>query len=71
MLTKIVNHVIEKFAADPSGDAPRFEFLGYVEPDNIAAGAQAVFYCDGNSYKVVCDYYTREVVIEQQTYSRS
>lgn len=71
MITKIVNHVIEKFAADPSGDAPRFEYLGYIDPENVELGAQAGFYCDGNSYVATCNYFTREVVIEKQTYSRS
>jgi hypothetical protein len=71
MLTKIVNHVIGKFADGTPSEAPFFTYLGYVEPDNVAAGAQASFNCDGNSYKVTCDYYTREVVIEQVTYSRS
>lgn len=71
MIAKIVNTVIEKFAADPAGDAPRFEYLGYCDPENVELGAQAVFYCDGNSYKATCNHFTREVVIEQQTYSRS
>lgn len=71
MLTKIVNTVIEKFAADPSGDAPRFEYLGYIDPENVELGAQAGFYCDGNSYIATCFYHSREVVIYQQTDSRS
>jgi hypothetical protein len=71
MLTKIVNTVIEKFASQSGGEAPRFEYLGYVDPYNVELGAHAVFYCDGNSYKVICFYHSREVIIEQQTYSRS
>ncbi len=71
MLTKIVNHVIGKFADGEPSEAPFFTSLGYYDPENVEAGAQASFDCNGNSYRVTCNYFTRDVVIEQVTYNRS
>ena len=71
MLSRIANHVIGKFAGGQPSEAPFFTYLGYVNPENMESDAHASFDCDGNSYKVMCYYLTKEVIIEQQTYSRS
>lgn len=71
MLTRIVNHVIGKYADGTPSEAPFFTALGYVDTNNVEAGAYASFDCDGSSYKVTCNFFTKEVIIEQQTYSRS
>jgi hypothetical protein len=71
MLTKIVNHVIGKFADGTPSEAPFFTSLSYCDPENMESDAHASFDCDGNNYKVMCYYLTKEVIIEQQTYSRS
>lgn len=74
MLSKIVNHVVGKFAAGPISEAPFFTSLGYIEPPHAQKGAYASFDCDGNSYRVTCNGHGvgyGEVIIEQVTYTRS